>query len=172
MIKMHSSNMEDAVKRKVGKKTPNLYIKVFATDSDPSESPFSWDTDGIPFIIDNSATAIISNERRFFKGSLVTTKVTLETAEGISTDTKLVGSIRLVLTDNSNENHVYIVPGCVYQPGSPLNILGVPALGKFLGDCADASDLLASDGTTIKSGATKSHFVWDHGKHERHFLHG
>ena len=96
----------------------------------------------------------------------------METAEGVNTETKLVGSIRLVLTDNSNKNHVYIVPGCIYDPGSPLNILGVPALGKFFGDSADASDMLTSDGTTIKSGATKSHFVWDHGNHERHFLHG
>ena len=32
--------------------------------------------------------------------------------------------------------------------------------------------MLAADGTNIKSGATKSHLVWDHGKHERHFLHG
>ena len=32
--------------------------------------------------------------------------------------------------------------------------------------------MLAADGTNINSGATKSHFIWDHGKHERHFLHG
>ena len=138
----------------------------------PKLPPFTWDTDGIPFIIDNSATAIISNMRKLFTGPLVPTKVTLETAEGGSTRTKLVGSICLVLTDNSNHNHVYIVPGCVYDPGSPLNILGVPALGTFFEDCADTSDMLASDGTIIKSGATRSHFVWDHGKHERHFIHG
>ena len=28
------------------------------------------------------------------------------------------------------------------------------------------------DGTTIKSGATRLHFIWDHGKHERNFMHG
>ena len=95
----------------------------------------------------------------------------METAEGVSTKTKLVGPIRLVLTDHSNQNQVYIVLGCVYHPDTPLNILGVPALGSFFGDSADASDMLASDGTNINSGATKSHFIWDHGKHNRNFLH-
>ena len=78
----------------------------------------------------------------------------------------------LVQTDNINQNHVYIVPGCVYDPDTPLNILGIPALVSFFGDSADASNMLAADGTNIKSGANKSNFVWDHGKHERHFLHG
>ena len=149
-----------------------LYIKVFTLNTNPSESPFSWDTDGIPFIIDNSTTAIISNERKLFTGPLVPTKVTLETSKGVSTKTKLVGPIRLVLTYDSNQNHAYIVPGCVYNPDTPLNILGVPALGSFFGDSADAIEVIAADGTNIKSGATKSNLVWDDGKHERHFLHG
>ena len=95
--------------------------------------------------------------------------MTLETSKGISTETKLVVPIRLVLTDNSNQNYVYIFPGCVYNPDTPLNILGVPALGSFFGDSGDARYMLAADGTNIKYGATKSHFIWDHGKHERYF---
>ena len=31
--------------------------------------------------------------------------------------------------------------------------------------------LFDNDGTTTKSGATRSHLVWDHGRHERHFMH-
>ena len=136
-----------------------MYIRVFTSNTNPSESPFSWATDGIPFIIDNSATAIISNERKLFPGPLVPTKVTLETAEGVSTKTKKVGRIRRVLTDNINQNHVYIVPGCVYNPETPLNILGVPALGSLFGDSIDSSNMPAADGTNIKFGATKSHLV-------------
>ena len=60
-----------------------LHIKVFTSNNNPSEYPFSWDADGIPFIIDNSDTAIISNERKLFTGPLVPAKVTLETAEGV-----------------------------------------------------------------------------------------
>ena len=111
---------------------PCLYIKVITSNDNPSESQFSWDTDGIPFIIENSATAIIGNDRKLFTGPLVPKKVTLETAEGVSTETKPVRPIRLFLTENSNKNHVYIVTGCVYDPANPLNILGVPALGSYV----------------------------------------
>ena len=76
------------------------------------------------------------------------------------------------MTDNSNQNYVYIFPGCVYNPDTPLNILVLPALGSFFGDIVDSSDMLAANGTNIKSGATKSHFISDHGQHERNFLHG
>ena len=41
-----------------------------------------------------------------------------------------------------------------------------------LKDGADIRNLLDEDGTTVKSGSTKSHFLWDHGKNERHFIHG
>ena len=44
-------------------------------------------------IIDNSATAIISNEQKLFTGQLTPMQITLETAEGKSVSTKLVGVI-------------------------------------------------------------------------------
>ena len=64
------------------------------------------------------------------------------------------------------------MPGCVFDPATPINILGVPALGTFFGNNANAGSPYDEDGTTIKSGATRSHFIWDHGKHERNFMHG
>ena len=75
---------------------------MYATDADPNEKAFSWDTDGILFVVDNFATAIISNERRLFHGHLTPTRFTLETADGVSTKTQLVGIFHLVLTDNKN----------------------------------------------------------------------
>ena len=100
-------------------------------------------------------------------------KVTLETADGESTTLKFRGTLRLVLTDDSNRHHKYDVKGCVYDPSAPMNVLGVPYLGKHhFKDQADANSLYDEDGTTIKSGSTKAHFVWDHGKHERHFFIG
>ena len=128
---------------------------MYATDADPNEKTFSWDTDGIPFIIDNSATTITSDERRIFSGHLTPTKVTLETAEGVTTKTQFVGTLRLVLTDDGNTHHSYDVPGCVLDPHTPLNILGVPALGTFFKDHANASSPYDEDSTPIKSGATK-----------------
>ena len=64
------------------------------------------------------------------------------------------------------------MPGCVFDLATAINIIGVPALGTFLGDNANAGSPYDEDGTTIKLGATRSHFIWDHGKHERNFIHG
>ena len=60
----------------------------------------------------------------------------------------------------------------MFDPATPINILGLPALGTFFGDNVNASSPYDKDGTTIKSGATGSDFIWDHGRHERHFMYG
>ena len=153
------------------RKLPTLHIRMYATASDPNEKAFSWDTDGILFVVDNSATAIIRHERRLFHGHITPTRVTLETADGFGTKTQLVGICCLVLTDNKNENYTYDVPGCVFDPVTPINIPGVPALGMFFSNNTNAGSTYNEDGTTIKSGTTRSRFIWDHGKHERHFMH-
>ena len=145
---------------------------MYATAADPNEKAFSWDTDGIPFVVDKSATSIISNKRRIIHGHLTPTRVTLETADGVSTKTQLVGIFCLVLTDNTNINYTYDKPGCFFYPSTPISILGVPALGTFFGNNANAGIPYNEDGTTIKSGATRSHFIWGHGKHRWNFMHG
>ena len=53
-----------------------------------------------------------------------------------------------------------------------INIIGVPALGTFFGENYNAGSPYNKGGTTIKLGDTRSHFICDHGKHERHFMHG
>ena len=93
---------------------------MYATAAEPNEKAFSWDTDGILFVVDNSATAIISNEPRLFHGRPNLTRVTLETANGFSTKTQLVGIFCLVLTDNKNENYTYDMLGCVFDPATPI----------------------------------------------------
>ena len=82
-----------------------------------------------------------------------------------------MGIIRQVLTDDKNEYHTNNIPHCIYTPDSPINILGIPALGKCFNDVANINNPLDDDGTTVKSDATKSHFVWDHGGRERNFMH-
>ena len=73
------------------RKFPTLHIRMYATAADPNEKTFSWDTYGIPFVVDNSATAIISNERILLYGHITPKRVTLETADGVNTKTQLVG---------------------------------------------------------------------------------
>ena len=107
-----------------------------------------------------------------FTGPLTTMIVTLETSEGLTTTTKLVGALRLVLTADSNKHHTYSIHGRVYDPESSPNTLGVPSLGSYFEDGADIQSPLEEDRTPIKSGSNKSNFVWDHRKHERHFIHG
>ena len=51
--------------------------------------------------------------------------------------------MKLILTDDANKNQSYIIPSCVFYPKTPVNILGVTALGIFFGDNADATDPLA-----------------------------
>ena len=104
-------------------------------------------------------TAIISIQRILFKGTLIPTSVTLETSEGLTTKTKLVGSVKLILTDGANKHHLCIIHHCIFYPKTPVNILGVLDIGKLFGDNKDATDPLAEDGTTTKSGSTKSHFI-------------
>ena len=81
--------------------------------------------------------------------------VTLETAEGLTTTTKLLVTLRLLLTDDTNEHHVYNIPQCIYNPTIPLNIIVVPALVILFGNNADVHSTLAEDGTTVKYGTTK-----------------
>ena len=154
------------------KPLPHMYIKLCTTYANPLDETFSWDTDGISFIIDESDTAVINNVRRLFTGSLTPTRVTMETADRISTHTKLFVSIKLVLMDDSNQNHVYIIRGCVYDSDSSLNMLGIPTLGKIFDYSADPDNVFGDDGTAVKTGATKSQLMWAHGKHEQYFLHG
>ena len=66
---------------------PILHIRMYVTAADPNEKALSWDIDGIFIVVDNSETATISNERRIFHGHLTPKRVTLETADGVSTKT-------------------------------------------------------------------------------------
>ena len=135
---------------------PTLYDIAFATADDCSKDSLSYDTDDIPFVIDNSVNAIICSQCRLFKGPLIHTSATLEISEGLTAVTKLVGTMKLLLNDDANKHHSYIIPRCLFDPNIPVNILVVPALGTLFGDNADGTDPVAEDDTTIKSGSTKS----------------
>ena len=144
---------------------PTLYARAFATSNDHRKDSFLWDTYGIPFVIDKSVNNTIFSQCILFTGLLVPTSVILDTEEGLTTTTKIVGSMKLIITDDANKNHSYVVPHCVFDSNTPVNILGVPSLGTLFGDNADATNPLADNGATIKVVAKKSHFIWYHGWH-------
>lgn len=128
-----------------------------------------FDTDGITWVIDNSATCIICNDRSQFIGHLREEAGGVETANGLST-TSWKGTIRITLTDDAGKSFTYHIPNAIYDKHSPYNIIGIPFLGSYFGknDPIPSDD---DDGTHIRSSANKSTFTWDHGRHERHFQH-
>ena len=115
----------------------------------------------MPFIVNNLETGIIINVQKLLVGTLIPKIVTLETDELLRSSKKNVGSMCLVLTDNANKHHTYDIPEYEYNPESPINIIGVPYLGKYSG--YQATGLYKYDGTTVKSGSKKAHFFCDHG---------
>ena len=147
---------------------PSVNSAVYALTShkQPDENRFSFETDGTPFVIDNSATCIICNDRQFFVGELVDSTYQVTTSNSKSTPQKK-GTIRVNIVDDGGTSHVYEIPEAIYDPESPFNIFGVPRFAAFFGSSA-----IPDEGTWVKSGATRSHSVWDNDKYERHFSHG
>ena len=135
---------------------PTLYVQIFAKNESPDESTFTWDTYGFPFVVDNYTTAIIWNTRKVFTNHLTPTKIIPETVDRMSANTKLIGTIRLVLTDNAKYHHTYEIPSCIFDPDSPINFFRIPPLGKYFNDSADVKKPFDDDGTNIKSGGTMS----------------
>jgi hypothetical protein len=115
-------------------------------------STVTFDTDGIPFIVDNSATCIITNERSIFVGNLSSVNVKVDTIEATQTRQRYEGTIRLKLVDDSSVAHSYDIPGAIYDPTSQFNLLGLPKLADFFKDKDYLpGDDVDSDGTTVKS---------------------
>jgi len=145
-----------------------------ATTPRPREgnTSVSFDTDGIPFIIDNSAMCIICNERSLFVGTLRPENYMAETVQATVSQKHYAGTIRLELVDDSNDTHVYEIPEVIYDPNTQFNLIGIPFLAAYFNDTnCSAGDGVDADGTTIKSSGCRSKFVWNHGRHVRNFTH-
>ena len=91
----------------------------------------SFDSDGIPFVIDNSATCIICNDRSQFVGPLRVQHTSVETTHGTAS-LVYAGTIAIHLMTNAGQTFESHVPNAIYDPNLPLNILGIPFLGDFL----------------------------------------
>jgi len=125
-----------------------------ATTPRPREgnAPVSFDTDGIPFIIDNSATCIICNERSLFVGTLRPENYKVETVQTTVSQKCYAGTIRLELVDDSNDTHVYEILEAMYDPNTQFNLIGIPFLAAYFNDTnCSAGDDVDADGITIKS---------------------
>ena len=96
----------------------------------------------------------------------------MTTGEGDTLQQRYIGTMRLILTDDSDVDHSYDISNCIYDPNSLVNIVGIPVLEKYFNEAAEGLDAVVEyDGNTILSSGCRSHFKWDHGKHSRHFNH-
>ena len=66
---------------------PEIHVEDFATADNNNDNAFSFDTYGIPLVIDNSATAIICNVRKIFIGPFFQANVAVEAVYGLSSKT-------------------------------------------------------------------------------------
>jgi hypothetical protein len=112
---------------------PLMQITMLATSTDQYQQPnsFSVDTDGVCFIIDNSANSGVCNIKSIFVRNYERHRVTLVTAYGRITTKKLVGTICLVLKDDEGKPWSYDIPDVVYDQESPYSLLSIPFLGKY-----------------------------------------
>jgi hypothetical protein len=149
-----------------------MQITMLATSTDQYQQPnsFSVDTDGVYFIIHNSANGGICNFKSMFVGDFERHRVTLVTAYGRTTTMKPAGTIHLVCKDDEGKTWSYDIPDVVYDPELPYSLLGIPFLGKYFARNDEANEF--GEQTWIQSALASSLFQWDHGKHQQHFKHG
>jgi hypothetical protein len=139
---------------------PSLQITMLATSANQCQQPnsFSVDTDGVYFIIKNSANGGIYNIKSMFVGDFERHRVTLVTAYGRTTTEKLVGTIHLVLKDDKGKTWSYDIPDVAYDPESPYSLLSTPFLGKYFARNDEANEF--NEQTWIQYASTSSLLVW------------
>ena len=99
-------------------------------------------------------------------------QVSMTTCKGVTVKQRYIGTMCLILTDDANINHQYDIPNCIYDPSSPIDIIGIPVISAHFNDVASALDaVIEDDGSTILSSGCRSHLKWDNGKHHRYFNH-
>jgi hypothetical protein len=132
----------------------------------------TFNTDGIPFIVDNSATCNIANDWSLFPGNLVLVQVHVDIIDTSKSRQQYWVTICLKLVNDANINHIYNIPNTIYDPASNFNLLRIPKLAEYFKNrnSLPGKDV-DSDGTTIKSSSCCSCFIWDHGRHMRNFTH-
>jgi hypothetical protein len=143
-----------------------MQITILATSMDQYQKPnsFSVDTDGVYFIINNSANGGICNITSMFVGDFEQQIVTLVIAYGRTTTVKLLGTIRIVLKDDTGKTWSCDIPDVIYDPESPYSLLGIPFLSNYFARNDEANDF--DETTWIQSALTTFLFQWDDGKHQ------
>jgi len=128
----------------------------------------SFDADSSTIIVDNSANCIIWNAKENFIPETYV-KFSSNVESGIATAVGSgspigMGHLRIGWKDDNSKYHEYVIKGAYHVPSSPVNILGLSAFSKSLGD-------YHQKGTRINSSGQDSVFMWDNMKFTKTFQH-
>lgn len=97
-----------------------MTVHCFATGSDGSiASPnklITFDTDGIPFVLDSGSDRIICDVRALFGDLNLWMLKYVKTANGTEKRGRYVGTFNLQLLDDNGAMHSYKIPNAVYDP--------------------------------------------------------
>lgn len=149
---------------------PKVFTTVLSTCEEEmrqAQKNLLWDSDSIQVVLDNSATTHIWNKLEHFEQGSISYfdddddvgVVTIGSSESRPLGR---GCITLQIKDNDGIQQDIHLENVLYFPDSPVNVFGITSYANQIND---------SDGTWIKTQRSRSHFVWNFGKHELEFEH-
>ena len=157
-------------KKKQNKQKSQSPFKAYRSSQNSSAFMRSeiFDGDADTIIVDNSANCIIWRNKRHFEPSTYrklneNNKMNIETASGDGNPVG-IGDLNIGWYDDNGKYHSFILKDVFHIPTSPVNVLGLSAFSKSIGD-------YNSKGTRIDSSGQESIFTWDNRKFQRSFSH-
>ena len=145
------------------KRTYHAHSTVLNLDKRLQDQSIKFDTDSSTIICDNSANAHICNDKTMFiSPPCRTDQHYAATIGGAKNSATGMGTTRWRWKDDGGKQHMIDVVNVLYLPQSPLNILSITSL---------ADHFNYDDGTGINNKLSKSHFYWNHNKHQRTITH-
>ena len=127
-----------------------------------------FDADSDTVIVDNSANCIIWRHKKTF---LPGTYVPLQSSDtpGVNTAAGTgvpigYGDLPISWKDDDGKVHDFVLTEVLHIPSSPVNVLGLSAFSKIIGD-------YHTKGTRVDSSGSDSIFTWDNKKYRRSFTH-
>ena len=127
-----------------------------------------FDGDSDTIIVDNSANCIVWRHKRNFDSETYV-KLDKKTTCGVSSAVGKGspigdGDLHIGWSDDTGKYHKFRIPQVLHIPDSPVNILGLSAFSKAIGD-------YQQKGSRINSSGQDSIFSWDNGKYQKTFSH-
>ena len=140
--------------------------RVFQTSKNNTSNAEIFDADSDTVIVDNSANCIVWKAREsFVEGTYRTLTDTsipmIDTAAGAGAPVG-IGEVPIGWYDDSGQYHKFILTEVFHVPDSPVNIMGISAFSKIIGD-------YENKGTRINSSGIDLVFTWDNEKYKRTF---